>query len=88
MHPTVLFVAVVAITAAVVHGRRPADGSPAARFWEEVLPGTPMPEALAELVQKGTPLSYLCLDELFRKKNVFGWKNIRTICVLASFVVD
>ncbi|PUZ67812.1 hypothetical protein GQ55_3G464100 [Panicum hallii var. hallii] len=63
MHPTVLFVAVVAITAAVVHGRRPADGSPAARFWEEVLPGTPMPEALAELVQKG--IDHLTLAENF-----------------------
>jgi hypothetical protein len=54
MHSTVLFLIVAAISAAAaVHGHRPADGTPAARFWEEVLPGTPMPDALVELVQKG-----------------------------------
>ncbi|CAN6343698.1 unnamed protein product [Urochloa humidicola] len=52
MHPSTLFLVIVAISAAVAHGRT-ADGTPAARFWQEVLPGTPMPEALAELVQKG-----------------------------------
>jgi hypothetical protein len=60
MHSTVLFLIVAAISAAAaVHGHRPADGTPAARFWEEVLPGTPMPDALVELVQKGVSFSGL-----------------------------
>ena len=33
--------------------------TPAARFWEENLPGTPMPPTIAELVQKGTDHSPL-----------------------------
>ncbi|CAL5092536.1 unnamed protein product [Urochloa decumbens] len=52
LHPSALFLIIVAISAAAAHGHA-ANGTPAARFWEEVLPGTPMPEALAELVQKG-----------------------------------
>ncbi|CAN6361735.1 unnamed protein product [Urochloa humidicola] len=52
MHPSALFLIVVATSAATANGRA-ADGTPAARFWEKVLPGTPMPEAIAELVQKG-----------------------------------
>ncbi|CAN6343699.1 unnamed protein product [Urochloa humidicola] len=52
MHPSALFLIIVAISATAAHGHA-ADGTLAARFWEEVLPGTPMPEALAELVRKG-----------------------------------
>lgn len=47
-----VFVMVVAAGAAAVSGR-PGDGTPAARFWEEALEGTPMPEAIANLVQMG-----------------------------------
>jgi hypothetical protein len=35
------------------HGLPAAAGTPAARFWEQALPGSPMPEAIAQLVQKG-----------------------------------
>ncbi|CAN6329768.1 unnamed protein product [Urochloa humidicola] len=52
MRPSALFLIIVAISAATAHGRA-ADGTPAARFWQQALPGTPMPEAIAELVQKG-----------------------------------
>nr|CAB3466424.1 unnamed protein product [Digitaria exilis] len=63
MHPYPLFlIMVAAMSAAAVHGR-PADGTPAAQFWEEALPGTPMPEALAELVQKG--IDHSPLEENF-----------------------
>uniref|UniRef100_R7W651 Uncharacterized protein n=1 Tax=Aegilops tauschii TaxID=37682 RepID=R7W651_AEGTA len=30
-----------------------AAGTPAASFWQQALPGTPMPEAIADLVRKG-----------------------------------
>ncbi|KAL6841124.1 hypothetical protein ACP4OV_029093 [Aristida adscensionis] len=53
MHPSMVFPIVVAIIGtAVVHGH-PAADTPSARFWEQALPGTPMPEAIADLVQKG-----------------------------------
>ncbi|KAK3136945.1 hypothetical protein QOZ80_5BG0445480 [Eleusine coracana subsp. coracana] len=54
MHPStlILMIMVAAATAAEVVGN-PADGTPAARFWEAAIPGTPMPGPLAELVQKG-----------------------------------
>ncbi|CAL5064653.1 unnamed protein product [Urochloa decumbens] len=49
-----LLLTVAAAAAAGVHGRaRPADGTPAGKFWEHALPGSPMPDAVAELVQKG-----------------------------------
>jgi len=44
--------------AATVRGH-PAEGTPAMRFWEAALPGTPMPESIADLVQKGTDHSPL-----------------------------
>ncbi|CAN6361728.1 unnamed protein product, partial [Urochloa humidicola] len=47
----VLLIVAVA-SAAVVHGR-PAINTPAAQFWQQALPGTTMPEAIADLVQKG-----------------------------------
>ncbi|CAL5092718.1 unnamed protein product [Urochloa decumbens] len=47
MHP--LSVLLILLTA----GHPAAAGTPAARFWEETLPGTPMPEAIANLVQQG-----------------------------------
>ncbi|KAL6847253.1 hypothetical protein ACP4OV_023106 [Aristida adscensionis] len=55
MHPSALLVMIpvaIAIGAAGVHGH-PAAGTPAARFWEEALPGMPMPQPLADLVQEG-----------------------------------
>ncbi|CAN6333971.1 unnamed protein product [Urochloa humidicola] len=39
--------------AATVHALPQAAGTPAARFWEIALPGMSMPEAIADLVQKG-----------------------------------
>ncbi|CAN6166783.1 unnamed protein product [Urochloa humidicola] len=54
MHQSALLLLLTVAAAAGVHGRaRPADGTPAGRFWEQALPGSPMPEAVAELVQKG-----------------------------------
>jgi len=44
---------VVAVsTAAMAHGHLAAS-TPAARFWEQALSGMPMPEVLADFVQKG-----------------------------------
>jgi hypothetical protein len=34
-------------------GRPSILGTPEARFWEEALPGIPMPEAIADMIQKG-----------------------------------
>ncbi|TVU40158.1 hypothetical protein EJB05_13608, partial [Eragrostis curvula] len=54
MHPLALLpVLVVAAGAAVARAHPAAAGTPAARFWEEALPGTPMPKVIADLVQKG-----------------------------------
>jgi hypothetical protein len=53
MHPFSFIVIVVAASAAAVHGHS-AVNTPAAQFWEQALPVTPMPNALADLVQKGT----------------------------------
>jgi len=52
MHPSRLLLIVVAAGAAVVHGHSAAT-SPAAQFWEQALPGSPMPDAIADLVRKG-----------------------------------
>lgn len=51
-----LLIVVAVSTTAMVHGH-PAASTPAARFWEQALSGTPMPEVLADFVQKGN----LCL---------------------------
>ncbi|XP_062202790.1 protein RAFTIN 1B-like [Phragmites australis] len=59
MHPSALLLVLVAAGIAGVRGHPAAAGTPAARFWEEVLPGTPMPEAIAELVQEGIDRSPL-----------------------------
>ncbi|CAN6347735.1 unnamed protein product [Urochloa humidicola] len=37
----------------MVHALPQASGTPAARFWDMALPGMSMPEAIADLVQKG-----------------------------------
>ncbi|TVU40095.1 hypothetical protein EJB05_13544, partial [Eragrostis curvula] len=50
MHPLALLPVLVA---AVVRGHPAGTGTPAARFWEETLPGTPMPDVITDLVQKG-----------------------------------
>ncbi|TVU02854.1 hypothetical protein EJB05_51640, partial [Eragrostis curvula] len=50
-HPTALLLLVV-VAATVVHGHA-AAGTPAALFWEQSLPDSPMPTAVADLVQKG-----------------------------------
>ncbi|KAG0521588.1 hypothetical protein BDA96_08G174100 [Sorghum bicolor] len=55
MHPLELFLVVLVTTgaASAVYSHPAAAGTPAARFWEEALPGTPMPEAIADLIQQG-----------------------------------
>ncbi|CAL4905336.1 unnamed protein product [Urochloa decumbens] len=54
MHPlAVLLIFVTASAASAVYGHPAATDTPAARFWEKALPGTPMPEAIADLVQEG-----------------------------------
>ncbi|RLN00558.1 BURP domain-containing protein 13-like [Panicum miliaceum] len=52
MHPSALLMIVVVAGAAVVHGD-PAAITPAAQFWQQALPGTTMPAAIADLVQQG-----------------------------------
>jgi len=48
-----LLLMVVAVsTAAMAHGHLAAS-TPAARFWEQALSGMPMPEVIADFVQKG-----------------------------------
>ncbi|KAJ1265703.1 hypothetical protein BS78_08G096100 [Paspalum vaginatum] len=53
MYP--LSVLLILVTAGIpaVYGHPAAAGTPAARFWEEALPGTPMPGSIADLVQEG-----------------------------------
>ncbi|CAL4897997.1 unnamed protein product [Urochloa decumbens] len=53
MHPFAFLLIMVAAGAAVVHGGDPASNTPAVQFWEQALPGTPMPQAIADLVQEG-----------------------------------
>ncbi|KAG0521585.1 hypothetical protein BDA96_08G174000 [Sorghum bicolor] len=55
MYPLALFLVILVTTgtASAVYGHPAAAGTPAARFWEEALPGTPMPEAIANLIQQG-----------------------------------
>ncbi|KAK3140169.1 hypothetical protein QOZ80_5AG0397010 [Eleusine coracana subsp. coracana] len=48
MQPSVLLLILVA---AAVHGHRAAN-TPAAQFWEQALPTTPMPDTIADLVQR------------------------------------
>ncbi|GJN35409.1 hypothetical protein PR202_gb24184 [Eleusine coracana subsp. coracana] len=57
MHPSTILMIVVA-TSAVVRGH-PAANTAASQFWEQTLPGTPMPNSIADLVQKGTDHSPL-----------------------------
>jgi hypothetical protein len=52
MHPFAFLLMMVASGTAMVDGS-PAANTPAAQFWEQALPGTPMPEAIADLVQEG-----------------------------------
>lgn len=53
MHTFAFLLIVVAAGAGVVHGH-PAANTPAAQFWKQALPDTPMPKAIADLVQEGT----------------------------------
>ncbi|CAL5074574.1 unnamed protein product [Urochloa decumbens] len=63
MHPSALLLLLtVAAAAGVQVCARPADGTPAARFWEQALQGSPMPEAVADLVEKGIDHSPLLLQ--------------------------
>ncbi|CAL4904917.1 unnamed protein product [Urochloa decumbens] len=55
MHPSALLL-IVLVAASAGAATCAAASTPAASFWEEILPGTPMPPTIAELVQKGTDL--------------------------------
>ncbi|KAL6623468.1 hypothetical protein ACP70R_033347 [Stipagrostis hirtigluma subsp. patula] len=76
MHPpSALLLIVVAAGIAVVRGLPPAAGTPAAQFWEKALPGTPMPEAIADLVQRGidhSPLEENLRSGLGKGGGIFG----------------
>ena len=52
MGPSTLLLIMVVAGVAAVHGHLATD-TPAAQFWEQALPGTTMPEAIADLVKKG-----------------------------------
>ncbi|KAJ1266257.1 hypothetical protein BS78_08G137200 [Paspalum vaginatum] len=55
-----LLIGMVASAAAVaVHAHPSSPITPAALFWQQALPGTTMPDAIADLVQKGTDHSPL-----------------------------
>ncbi|CAN6339063.1 unnamed protein product [Urochloa humidicola] len=51
MNPSALLL--IVLVAASAAASCAAASTPAVRFWEETLPGTPMPPIIAELVQKG-----------------------------------
>lgn len=51
-----LLILVAAAGTAVVHGHAAAN-TPAVQFWKQVLPDSPMPEAIDNLVQKGRYVS-------------------------------
>jgi hypothetical protein len=53
-----LLIVVAVSTAAMAHGQLAAS-TPAARFWKQALSGTPMPEVLADFVQKGDLYIYV-----------------------------
>lgn len=54
MHPSaMLLILLAAAVTGGVCGAHPAAGTPAARFWKEALSGAPLPEAIADLIQKG-----------------------------------
>ncbi|CAL4905333.1 unnamed protein product [Urochloa decumbens] len=67
-----LTILVTAANAGAHGGGHPAIlGTPTARFWEEALPGIPMPEAIADIVQKG--IDHLPLKEPYSAtKNPLG----------------
>jgi len=48
-----MILVVAGAAAGAVHGH-PAAMTPAAQFWQQALPGTTMPAAIADLVQQGT----------------------------------
>jgi hypothetical protein len=58
MH-TLTILVLASAAAAAVHATHPAAGSAAARFWEEVLSGTPLPDLISDLVQKGRTIANL-----------------------------
>lgn len=62
-----LLIALVA-GAAVVHGH-PTTTTPAAQFWQHALPGTTMPEAIANLVKKGIHIVLTHTDMDMEKEN-------------------
>lgn len=57
MNPSALLLIVLTAGAAAMVRSHPAN-TPAMQFWEHALPGTPMPEAIANLVQKGNVLVF------------------------------
>ena len=53
MHLFALLMIMVAAGATATHSH-PAAMTPAAQFWQQALPVTTMPAAIADLVQQGT----------------------------------
>ncbi|KAJ1266256.1 hypothetical protein BS78_08G137100 [Paspalum vaginatum] len=54
-----LLIGMVAGAAVAAHAHTSSPITPAALFWQQALPGTTMPDAIADLVQKGTDHSPL-----------------------------
>ncbi|KAF8653787.1 hypothetical protein HU200_061906 [Digitaria exilis] len=52
MHPSTFLLFVVAAGATMAHGH-PTANTPAAQFWEQALPGSSMPDAIADGIQRG-----------------------------------
>ncbi|CAN6357174.1 unnamed protein product [Urochloa humidicola] len=76
MHPSALLL-IVLVAASAGAAACAAASTPAARFWEETLPGTPMPPTIAELVQKGTdhsPLKERSVHPQLHQPDCFSYK--------------
>ena len=82
MYRSVLFLVMVAAGAPMwVHGH-PAASTPAARFWEQALPGSPMPEAMADLIQEGVLSYFFRFILTMIETDVFSTVTNKFICIL------
>ncbi|KAL6841123.1 hypothetical protein ACP4OV_029092 [Aristida adscensionis] len=78
MQPSALFLVIVALGTTMVQGH-PTTSSPAEQHWQKTLPGTPMPEAIANLVQRGIDHSPL-LEHYSALPSVSVCTLFNTIC--------
>ncbi|CAL4905330.1 unnamed protein product [Urochloa decumbens] len=53
MHPSTILLIVGVAGGALVHGHETDPNTPAAQFWQQALPSTKMPEAIADFVKNG-----------------------------------